>query len=150
MRNTPIEEYERITSLPEDRPTPAGMDFKTPVGTPVRTPKSGQVTRVNWKFAGNGNCVEIRLNDGTIAKYLHLSELKVSAGARVQAGQVIALSGNTGRSTAPHLHYQLEKPNGRIIDPVDYHGTERRQIPPELMPAFRQEMQRMDALLNPS
>ena len=146
LQDSPIESYDQITSLLKDRPTHKGMDFKTPVGTPVRTPRAGKVTRTNWNWAGNGNCVEIQFDDGLVAKYLHLSELKATAGSRVQAGQVVALSGNTGRSTAPHLHYQLEK-GEQVVDPIDYHGTSRRQLPSEVMPTFLQEVERLTALL---
>lgn len=146
LANGPLRDYDQITSLLKDRPTHQGMDFKTPVGTPTYSPHSGTVTRVNWSWAGNGNCVEVKFADGIVAKFLHLSELKVSAGAHVQPGQVIALTGNTGRSTAPHLHYQVER-NGQVIDPVDYHGTERRAISSAAMPSFLEEVDRLSTLL---
>lgn len=146
LTNSPLDDYEQITSLLKDRPSHQGMDFKTPVGTPVRASRSGTVSRINWSWAGNGNCVEVKFDDGTIAKYLHLSELKVNELAHVQPGQVIALTGNTGRSTAPHLHYQVEQ-NGKIVDPIDYHGTERRQLPSGAMPAFLEEAERLSAML---
>ena len=84
-----------------------------------------------------------------MAKYLHLSELKTSEGARVQAGQVIALTGNTGRSTGPHLHYELNRDN-RVLDPVVVHGTTRRVLPAEVMPMFLEEVERLEELLNTS
>jgi murein DD-endopeptidase len=146
LKNSPLESYEQITSLLKDRPTHKGMDFKTPVGTPVRTPMAGNVTRVNWNWAANGNCVEVQFDDGTLAKFLHLDELKATAGARVQPGQVVALTGNTGRSTAPHLHYQLDR-GTRNIDPIDYHGTERRHLTPEVTEAFKAEVERLNALM---
>ena len=129
LKDGPIENYEQITSLLKDRPTHKGMDFKTPVGTEVTSPRDGVVTRVNWNWGANGNCVEIRFSDGVLAKYLHLSENRVKEGDRVKAGQVVALSGNTGRSTAPHLHYQLDR-GDKTVDPLDYHGTVRRTLQP--------------------
>jgi len=146
LKGSPLRDYEQITSLLKDRPSHEGMDFKAPVGTPIYTPRAGTVTRVNWNWAGNGNCAEVRYSDGSVAKFLHLSELKVTAGANVQPGQVIALTGNTGRSTAPHLHYQVERA-GKIVDPVEYHGTERRNLPTDVMPAFLQEAERLSTLL---
>jgi len=128
LKKSPLAEYEQITSLLKDRPTHHGMDFKVDVGTPIVTPFDGVVTRVNWNLAANGNCVEIQHADGVLAKYLHLSNTKVKAGARVKAGELIALSGNTGRSTGPHLHYQLNQ-GSKVIDPVTYHGTIRRTLP---------------------
>jgi murein DD-endopeptidase len=127
LEGSPLAQYEQITALLKDRPTHQGMDFKTPVGTPVRAPRGGVVTRIDWKPPGNGRCVEVRYDDGTLAKFLHLSAIQVRSGARVRAGQVLALSGNTGHSTAPHLHYQLSR-GGRTLDPVDYHGVTRRKL----------------------
>ncbi|MEL6349186.1 MAG: peptidoglycan DD-metalloendopeptidase family protein [Myxococcota bacterium] len=146
LNDSPLDEYEQITSLLKDRPDHEGMDFKTPIGTPVQTPRAGKVTRVNWNWASNGNCVEVKFDDGVVAKFLHLSDLKTSVGARVQKGQVIALTGNTGHSTAPHLHYQLEK-GAQILDPVDYHGHDRRHLTNEVMPAFLKEVERLNGLL---
>jgi murein DD-endopeptidase len=128
LEASPLARYDQITALLKDRPTHQGMDFKTPVGTPVRAPRNGVVTRVDWKPQGNGRCVELRYDDGTLAKFLHLSAIQIRAGARVRAGQVVALTGNTGHSTAPHLHYQLSR-GGRTLDPVDYHGVSRRKLP---------------------
>ena len=142
----PLEDYEQITSLLRDRPTHKGMDFKTPVGTPVVTPKAGTVTRVNWNHAANGNCVEVRYPDGTLAKFLHLDKLAVKAGQHVTSGQVLADSGNTGTSTAPHLHYQLDR-SGTTVDPLDYHDTLRRRLADTDDERFAQTVVRYDAML---
>lgn len=146
LRNSPIRAYEQITSLLRDRPNHHGIDFKAPTGTPVFTPFDGVVTRANWNHAANGNCIEVRFTDGTLAKFLHLSRNDVSEGARVSAGQQIALSGNTGRSSGPHLHYQLNRGDA-VLDPIDVHGTERRTLPAGDMAAFRAEVARIDALI---
>ncbi len=127
LRDSPLAEYEQITSLLRDRPTHHGMDFKVAVGTPVTSSADGVITRVNWNWSANGNCIEVQHNDGVLAKYLHLSESSVAAGAKVRAGEVIGLTGNTGRSTGPHLHYQLNK-GTKVIDPIEYHGTDRRKL----------------------
>lgn len=149
LKGGPLHDYEQITSLLKDRPTHEGMDFKTPMGTPVYAPKDGVVTRVNWNWGANGNCVEVRYPDGVMAKYLHLSEDQVAAGDSVKSGQQIALTGNTGHSTAPHLHYQLSR-GDQILDPIDYHGAERRQLTSEAMGTFSQEVARLDAELGSS
>jgi murein DD-endopeptidase MepM/ murein hydrolase activator NlpD len=133
--NGPLASYDQVTSLLRDRPKHRGMDFKTPVGTEVRAPKAGTVTRINWNVGANGACVELRYADGILAKFLHLQSVGVRVGERVAAGAVIAASGNTGHSTAPHLHYQLDR-GERAIDPVDYHGTSRRSLPAEAQPAL--------------
>lgn len=142
----PLADYEQITSLLKDRPTHEGMDFKTNVGTDVLTPRAGVVTRTDWNFGANGNCVEIRFADGTLASFLHLNQTLVKKGDRVIAGSVIGKSGNTGRSTGPHLHYQLTEAS-RVIDPVDYHGTLRRQLQPEAMTDFTARMNDLDQQL---
>ena len=142
----PLDSYEQVTSLLKDRPRHQGMDFTAPTGTPLMSPKAGTVTRVNWNTAANGMCVEVRYPDGTLAKFLHLDQVKVRANQLVTAGQVIATSGNTGRSTAPHLHYQLNR-GSKTIDPVDYHGTIRRQLPSSVMTEFQAAVREYDALL---
>lgn len=83
-----------------------GMDFGVPVGTTVRSAASGVVTRVG-KQGAYGNTVMVRHKDGTTALYAHLSGSGVRAGQKVKAGQAIARSGNTGRSTGAHLHFEI-------------------------------------------
>ena len=144
--DSPIADYEQITSLLKDRPKHHGMDFKTPEGTPITSPRSGRVEQVNWNWTNNGNCVEVVYPDSTTAKFLHMSRVDVKAGDTVQKGTALGLSGNTGHSTAPHLHYELEK-NGTIVDPVDYHGTIRRSLPASDMAAFNTEKARLEAML---
>lgn len=135
----PLDDYEQITSLLKDRPTHEGMDFKTPIGTPVEAPRAGVVTRINWNQPSNGNCVELKYQDGTIAKFLHLNEFLVKQGQTVAAGTVIAKTGNTGHSTGAHLHYQLER-GGKVTDPVDYHGTLRRTLQPDVLDRFHTDV----------
>lgn len=146
LKGGPLRSYDQITALLKDRPTHAGMDFKTPVGTPILAPRAGVVTRANWKLRGNGNCLEMRFDDGVVAKFLHLSALKASPGARVKPGQVIALTGNTGRSTAPHLHYQLNR-GTRVVDPVEYHGTSRRRLDAAGMKGLQRVVATMEKVL---
>jgi murein DD-endopeptidase MepM/ murein hydrolase activator NlpD len=143
----PLTDYEQISSLLKDRPTHEGVDFKTPIGSDVVAPRAGTVTRVNWNHAANGNCVEVRFSDGTLAKFLHLNEDLVKEGQRVTAGQLLGRSGNTGRSTGPHLHYQLER-GGRVVDPIDYHGTLRRTLPPELLTDFNAKVTELSGQLD--
>jgi len=145
--NSPLRDYEQITSLLKDRPTHEGMDFKTPVGTPIHTPFGGVVTRVNWNWGANGNCVEVKYADGSMAKFLHLSDNAVSVGQSVASGDLLGKTGNTGRSTAPHLHYQIEK-NGKVLDPLKVHGAERRRLAGAALTTFVSEAARLDALLD--
>lgn len=146
LKAGPLDNYVQITSLLADRSRHKGWDFKTPVGTPVKSPRAGRVERVNWNFTSNGDCVEVRQDDGITAMYLHLDSVSVAPGDRVGPGQVIAMSGNTGHSTAPHLHYQVER-GGKVLDPGVYHGLERRKLDPAALPALQEEAARLDALL---
>jgi murein DD-endopeptidase len=148
LARSPLREYEEITSLLRDRPDHHGIDFKTPTGTPIHAPWAGRVVRTNWNERYNGGCIELAFDDGSVAKFLHLSEVSVRPGQRVAADEVIGLTGNTGRSTGPHLHYQLER-GERILDPLDVHGTTRRSLPASDRAAFAAEVARLEALLAP-
>ncbi|MFG6666214.1 peptidoglycan DD-metalloendopeptidase family protein [Halomonas sp. HNIBRBA4712] len=83
-----------------------GTDFAMPIGTAVVAPADGRVERVA-NHAAAGRYVVIRHDNGYRTRYLHLSKPLVSVGERVTMGERIALSGNTGRSTGPHLHYEV-------------------------------------------
>ncbi len=141
----PLVDYEQITSLLKDGRTHDGMDFKVNIGTDVLSPRAGVVTRTDW-LAANGNCVEIRFSDGILAGFLHLNQTLVKPGDRVIAGSVIGKSGNTGRSTGPHLHYQLLQ-SSRAVDPVQYHGVLRRQLQPEAMKDYQLRISELDQQL---
>ncbi len=148
LKGGPLKSYDQITSLLKDRPTHKGMDFKTPVGTEVHVPFAGVVLRSNWNHGANGNCIEVQYPDGTLAKFLHLNENKVKPGDKVEADQVIALTGNTGHSTAPHLHYQLNQ-GDKVVDPVVYHGTTRRTLDAAGQAQLKVAAQQLDLLLAP-
>ncbi|MSP93027.1 MAG: M23 family metallopeptidase [Myxococcales bacterium] len=148
LKNGPLDGYDQITSLLKDRPLHKGMDFKTPVGTDVKVPFAGKVTRANWNWGANGNCIEVQFEDGTLAKFLHLNENLVKPGDTLVAGQVVAKSGNTGHSTAPHLHYQLNQ-GETVVDPIDYHGTERRTLTDADKGSFAAVVGKLDAMLAP-
>ena len=127
------------------------MDFKTPVGTPVKAPFTGVVRRKNWSFRCNGNCVELEEAGGKHrhALFLHMEELprSLKVGDRVTAGTVMGRSGNSGHSFAPHLHYQLEAADERVLDPYESHRTYRRSLPAAQRAAFDTEVRRQEALL---
>lgn len=86
----------------------AGVDFDIPSNTPVKSFMEGEVTFSGWE-KGYGNMVEIKHPNGMVSRYGHNSELKVKEGDHVDSGAVIALSGSSGRSTGPHLHFELRK-----------------------------------------
>jgi murein DD-endopeptidase len=142
----PIRAYEQITALVGDGRKHGGMDFKTPVGTEVLAPWDGTIARVNWNLRYNGNSIEMN-SKGRKLRYLHLSETGVKAGAKVKAGQVIGLSGNTGRSFAPHLHYEIVDGSGKTKDPLKVHDLARRSVPAADRAAFDAEVVRLRAAL---
>lgn len=92
-----------------------GLDVAVAYGSPVKGAASGKVIFAGLK-GGYGNCVIIEHGNGLATLYGHLSEILVEANDRVKVGQIIAKSGNTGRSTGPHLHYEVHK-NNQPINP---------------------------------
>ncbi|MEU9486244.1 M23 family metallopeptidase [Streptomyces decoyicus] len=104
-----------------------GIDFHAASGTSVHAVGSGTVVEAGWGGA-YGNNIVIKMNDGTYTQYGHLSSLGVSVGQRVTPGQQIGLSGSTGNTTGPHLHFEARTgaDYGSDIDPVAYlrsHGV---------------------------
>lgn len=100
-----------------------GMDFGAAVGTTVRAAANGVVTRVGGEGA-YGNTVHVRHPDGTTSVYAHLQRGTVKAGQRVKSGQPIAKSGNTGRSTGAHLHFEVRTRDryGSDVNPRSWLG----------------------------
>lgn len=94
-----------------------GVDFSMPIGTPIIAPADGQVEKVAFQMNGAGRYIVIRHGREYQTIYMHLSRSLVNAGQQVKRGQRIALSGNTGRSTGPHLHYEFHI-NGRPVNPL--------------------------------
>jgi murein DD-endopeptidase MepM/ murein hydrolase activator NlpD len=94
-----------------------GIDLSMPVGTPVRAARDGEVIKVSESRWGHGKMVQVLHDDGWSTVYSHNSRILVSAGDRVKQGDIVALSGNTGRSTGPHLHFEIRRPDQRSVDP---------------------------------
>lgn len=143
----PLADYEQIGLTMRERPDHLGMDFKTPVGTPVEAPRAGKVTRINWNTNVSGLSVELEYPDGVLASFHHLNDVAVKAGDKVSAGTVLGSTGNTGRSTGPHLHYELRK-GGKALDAFEYHGTLRRHLPPEVDADFKAKVEELRAQLD--
>jgi murein DD-endopeptidase MepM/ murein hydrolase activator NlpD len=95
-----------------------GLDFGVVVGTPAKATLSGKVVYAGWSNQGYGNLVIVQ-NGPYQVYYGHLSEIPVQVGQSVTAGQTIGLTGNTGHSTGPHLHYEVRK-DGKPIDPTAF------------------------------
>lgn len=91
----------------------SGLDMAGPMGSPVIAAADGVITMSGWRFR-YGNLVEIKHDNGFVTRYGHLQATTVKVGDRVQAGQLVALLGSTGRSTGPHVHFEVIKDGNRL------------------------------------
>lgn len=98
-----------------------GVDIAAPQGTAVYVAAEGSVERTGYDAGGYGRFIEIRHPNGMTTLYGHLSRADVSAGDRLGAGERIGLVGSTGRSTGPHLHFEVRR-NDKQVDPVKVMG----------------------------
>jgi len=100
-----------------------GMDFSAKSGTPIYATGDGIVKKADGTVSGFGNHIEINHGYGYMTLYAHLSKYKVRAGQKVKRGDIIGYVGSTGRSEAPHLHYEVHK-NGKVVNPLNfYYGS---------------------------
>jgi len=97
-----------------------GMDFTAPTGTPIYATGDGVVRKADNSLSGYGNHIEIEHGYGYLTLYAHLSSYKVRPGQRIKRGDVIGLVGSTGRSQAPHLHYEVHK-DGKVVNPINFY-----------------------------
>ena len=95
-----------------------GIDVANNVGTPIMAAKEGQVSFAGWHAGGYGYLVEINHPDGSRSLYAHNSRLLVTEGELVSQGQVISQMGSTGRSTGPHLHFEIHPPSRGAVNPL--------------------------------
>lgn len=98
----------------------AGMDFSVNIGTPIYATGDGRVTRANNQLSGYGNLIEIEHGYGYQTRYAHLSKYNVTQGQTVKRGDVIGYAGSTGRSSGPHLHYEVHY-KGNPVNPLNYY-----------------------------
>ena len=97
-----------------------GMDFTAPRGTPIYASGNGKVIRADQGSLGYGKHIRIDHGFGYISLYAHMSKYNVRKGQKVKRGDLIGFVGNTGRSQAPHLHYEVHK-NGKKINPINFY-----------------------------
>jgi len=137
MRRHPILGYSRMHR---------GTDFAAPTGTPILAAGDGTVLRANV-FSSYGNYVRIRHGDGYETAYAHLSRFArgIRAGSRVRQGQVIGYVGTTGRSTGPHLHYEVFR-RGAQVNPMSLRVPTGRNLTGRALELFEIERQRIDTL----
>ena len=122
-----------------------GTDFAMPIGTPIAAPANGRVERVGNHHAA-GRYIVVRHDNGYRTRYLHLSQPLVSQGERVTMGDRIALSGNTGRSTGPHLHYEVIV-NNTPVNAMTVELPENTSLSGDTLIAFQRQAEPMLAAL---
>lgn len=123
-----------------------GTDFAMPIGTPITAPANGRVERVANHPAA-GRYIVVRHDNGYRTRYLHLSRQLVSQGDRINMGDRIALSGNTGRSTGPHLHYEVIV-NNTPVNAMTVDLPESSSLTGDTLIAFQSQAEPMLAALN--
>jgi len=148
--NPPIrlKDYIQVTSLIGDRmPKHDGVDFKAVIGTKVYSPVDGTVLRKNWKTKYNGYCLEIKESGGRHTyKFLHLSDVIVKKGQKVSVGDHVANTGNTGKTTAPHLHYQINiGQRGKVLDPYKFHETKMIRLEGRDLSKFKSQVKKVSS-----
>jgi murein DD-endopeptidase MepM/ murein hydrolase activator NlpD len=109
----------RIDPVYHTRRFHEGMDFTAPTGTDVYATGNASVSFAGWK-SGYGNCIILNHGYGYESLYAHLHKINVRNGQKVTRGQVIGLVGNTGKSTGPHLHYEVHL-RGKPMNPQNYY-----------------------------
>ncbi|MEC8256484.1 MAG: M23 family metallopeptidase, partial [Bacteroidota bacterium] len=121
-----------------------GMDFSAPTGTPIYATSDGKVIRVDGRAPGYGKHIRIDHGFGYVTLYAHLSKYNVRRGQEVKRGDVIGFVGNTGRSVAPHLHYEIRK-DGVAVNPINfYYGDLNTEEFNALLEAANRENQSLD------
>lgn len=113
----------RVDPFTKARKMHWGMDFSAKIGTPVYATGDGTVVRADDRASGFGNHIEIDNGYGYTTLFAHLSGYNVRVGQKVKRGEVIGYVGSTGRSTGPHLHYEVHL-NGKKLNPVNFYYGE--------------------------
>ena len=121
-----------------------GMDFTAPKGTPVYASGDGKVTRADNRSSGYGKHIRINHRYGYISLYAHLSRYNVKKGQKVKRGDLIGFVGSTGRSEAPHLHYEVFKDKERIHPINFYYGSLTSKEFENMLKFATQENQSLD------
>jgi murein DD-endopeptidase len=129
---------DRLNPITGRRSPHNGVDFATPVGTPIVSTGDGVVSRVgNHRFAGR--YIDINHSGTFETRYLHLSKVLVKQGQRIKRGQKIALTGNSGRSTGPHLHFEFHV-NGQPVDPLTADIPTAAKVPDVKLASFKAQV----------
>ncbi|MBT8188592.1 MAG: M23 family metallopeptidase [Croceitalea sp.] len=134
----------RTDPLTKARKKHWGMDFTAPRGVPIYATGDGKVTRADNRSSGYGKHIRIDHGYGYLTLYAHLSKYNVTVGQKVKRGDLIGFVGNTGRSEAPHLHYEVFKDDERI-NPINfYYGSLTAEEFANMLKYASQENQSLD------
>jgi murein DD-endopeptidase MepM/ murein hydrolase activator NlpD len=134
----------RIDPFIKKRTMHWGMDFSAITGTPIYATGDGRISRADARAVGFGNHVRIDHGFGYVSIYAHMDKIVVRRGNRVKRGDLIGYVGNTGRSVAPHLHYEIVK-DSRKINPINFYSGSLSPIEfEELVNQASQENQSLD------
>ena len=121
-----------------------GMDFTAPRGTPVYASGDGEISRADNNSSGFGKHIRIEHGYGYMSIYAHLSQYNVKPGQQVKRGDLIGFVGSTGRSQAPHLHYEVWKDRDKI-NPINfYYGSLTAEEFENMLKIANQENQSLD------
>ncbi len=132
----------RIHPIYRTRKMHTGIDLTAPTGTIIHATGDGKVVQANYSLGGYGKRIIIDHGFGFKTLYAHLNEIDVRVGQKVKRGQQIGKVGSTGRSTAPHLHYEVRK-NNKTENPVNYYYN-------DLTPKQYEEVIRVSSRMNMS
>jgi len=132
----------RIHPVYKVRKMHTGIDFAAPIGTPIYATADGKIEEVSVKFSGYGKMIVIDHGFGYKSRYAHMHDFAVRQGQNIKRGELIGYVGDTGLSTAPHLHYEVMK-NGILINPVHYFFN-------DLTPAEYEKMVELASIENQS
>jgi len=134
----------RLDPFTKARKRHKGMDFTSPRGTPIYATGNGKVIRADNSASGYGKHIRIDHGFGYVTLYAHLSKYNVKRGKRVKRGDMIGYVGSTGRSQAPHLHYEVRY-NGQQVNPINfYYGDLSPEEFQQMLQMASQEGQSLD------
>ena len=143
----PVPDYIQVTERVQTgrgRRRHKGIDLKADIGAPILSPIDGVVTRINWSTRYNGKCLEVRDRQGNTHRFLHLNRVaKLSTGKKIRVGYHLGEVGNTGRSSGPHLHYEITDTKGRILNPLKVIGGHRPSVSKPLRTSFNAKLNKI-------
>ena len=125
-----------------------GTDYGVPLNTIIQSTTSGTVIHTGYDADGYGNYVKVQDSSGNIHTYAHLNKISVQKGDNVNRYSALGLSGNTGRSTGPHLHYEVRNSTGSVLDGTAFVGGTTDTTSNEIISATTTSTKKLGTLDN--